>query len=186
MYSDLINFIRDWYQTKDLISLHEPRFKEIDRQYVLDSIDSTFVSSVGEYVDRFERELVSYLGTGHAVATVNGTAALQVALKLAGVGNGDEVITQPLTFVATVNAIAHNNAVPVFVDVDRETLGLCPDALERFLEQTARKKPRGTINKISGRKIAAIVPMHTFGHPCRMKQIMELARSEERRVGKEC
>ncbi|OGR20670.1 MAG: aminotransferase DegT [Desulfobacula sp. RIFOXYA12_FULL_46_16] len=175
MYSDLINFIRDWYRTRDLIPLHEPRFTEIDRQYVLDAIDSTFVSSVGEYVDRFEQALASYLGAEHAVATVNGTAALQVALRLAGVGNGDEVITQPLTFVATANAIAHNNGVPVFVDVNRETLGLCPDALARFLEQTALKKDKATINKISGRKIAAIVPMHTFGHPCRMKQIMELA-----------
>lgn len=175
MYSDLINFIQDWYQTKEGIPLHEPRFTEVDRRYVLDAIDSTFVSSVGKYVDRFEQELASYLGAGHAVATVNGSAALQVALRLAGVEKGDEVITQPLTFVATANAIAHNNASPVFVDVNRENLGLCPDALEKFLDQTARKKARGTINKTSGRKIAAIVPMHTFGHPCRMKQIMELA-----------
>lgn len=175
MYRDLIKFIRDWYQTKELIPLHEPRFKEIDRKYVQDAIDSTFVSSIGEYVDRFEQELASYLGAKYAVATVNGTAALQVALKLAGVGNGDEVITQPLTFVATANAIVQNNATPVFIDVNKETLGLCPNALEKFLDKTAEKNGQGTINKNTGRKISAIVPMHTFGHPCKMKQIMELA-----------
>lgn len=175
MYRDLINFIRDWYQTKAVIPLHEPRFKENDRKYVLDAIDSTFVSSIGEYVDRFEQALAQYLGAEHAVATVNGTAALQVALRLAGVKNGDEVITQPLTFVATANAIAHNNASPLFVDVNKETLGLCPLALERFLDKAAEKNDRGTFNKNTGRKIAAIVPMHTFGHPCKMKQIMELA-----------
>lgn len=177
MYSDLITFIRDWYKTKGIIPLHEPRFREIDRNYVLDAIDSTFVSSIGEYVDRFEQKLAQYLGAAYAVATVNGTAALQTALRVAGVGQDDEVVTQPLTFVATANAIVHNNAVPVFVDVNRETLGLCPAALERFLDQNAQRDDRGTFNKNSGRRIAAIVPMHTFGHPCRMHQILELADS---------
>ncbi len=142
---------------------------------MLDAIESTFVSRVGEYVNRFEQALAQYLGAEHAVATVNGTAALQVALRLAGVQNGDEVITQPLTFVATANAIAHNKAEPVFVDVNKETMGLCPDALERFLDKTAEKKDQGIFNKISGKKISAILPMHTFGHPCKMAQIMELA-----------
>jgi len=175
MYSHLINFIRDWYQSKDFLPLHEPRFKEIDREYVLDAIDSTFVSSVGEYVNRFERELVRYLETGYAIATVNGTAALQVALRLAGVNQNDEVITQPLTFVATANAIVYNNANPVFVDVNKDTLGLCPDALGKFLDQNADKKEHGTFNKKTGQRIAAIVPMHTFGHPCRMEEILKLA-----------
>lgn len=175
MYNHLIDFIRDWYQTKSVIPLHEPRFKERDRQYVLDAIDSTFVSSIGEYVNRFEKELAAYLGAEHAVVTVNGTAALQVALRLAGVGPNDEVITQPLTFVATANAIAYNHASPVFVDVGRDTLGLCPDALETFLDQNADKRERGAFNKKTGQRIAAIVPMHTFGHPCRMKQLLELA-----------
>ncbi len=175
MYRSLTNFIQDWYQTKEFIPLHEPRFKEIDRKYVLDAIDSTFVSSIGEYVDRFEQMLAQYLGAAHGVAVVNGTAALQVALGLAGVQNGDEVITQPLTFVATANAIAHNNARPVFVDVNKETLGLCPDALEKFLDKTAEKKGQATLSKITGKKITAILPMHTFGHPCKMEQIMELA-----------
>ena len=176
MYSDLIKFIRDWYQSnKDFIPLHEPRFKEIDRGYVLDVIDSTFVSSVGEYVDRFEQELAAYLQTDHAVVTVNGTTALQVALRLAGVRPNDEVITQPLTFVATANAIVHNNASPVFVDVNKETLGLCPAALEKFLDQQAEKIGNKTVNKATGQRISAIVPMHTFGHPCRMEQILEIA-----------
>ncbi|MCP4412740.1 MAG: LegC family aminotransferase, partial [Gammaproteobacteria bacterium] len=157
------------------IPLHEPRFKTLDKQYVLDAIDSTFVSSIGEYVNRFERELAACLKAKYAVVTVNGTAALEVALRLAGVKQKDEVITQPLTFVATANAIAHNNANPVFVDVNKDTLGLCPDALEIFLDQNAGKNEHGAFNKNTGQRIAAIVPMHTFGHPCRMEQILELA-----------
>lgn len=175
MYSNLIKFIRDWYQTDQFIPLHEPRFKEIDREYVLDAIDSTFVSSVGEYVNRFERDLAAYLGVKRAVVTVNGTAALQVAFRLAGVKGGDEVITQPLTFVATANAIAYNNASPVFIDVNRDTLGLCPDALEEFLDQYAEKRGKSTFNKITGKRIAAMVPMHTFGHPCKMGRLIALA-----------
>lgn len=175
MYKDLISFIREWYQTDQFIPLHEPRFKDIDKQYVIDAIDSTFVSSVGEYVDRFERELAAYLGVKRAVVTVNGTAALQVALRLSGVEAGDEVITQPLTFVATANAIAHNNAIPIFIDVNLETLGLCPEALSIFLDKNAEKKGESTFNKLTGKRIAAIVPMHTFGHPCKMDMLIELA-----------
>jgi perosamine synthetase len=175
MYKDLIKFIRDWYQTDQFIPLHEPCFKEIDREYVLDAIDSTFVSSVGEYVNRFERDLAAYLDVKRAVVTVNGTAALQVALRLTGVKAGDEVITQPLTFVATANAIAYNNASPIFIDVNRETLGLCPDALELFLDQNAEKRGTSAFNKTTGNRIAAIVPMHTFGHPCRMGSLIDLA-----------
>lgn len=175
MYSNLIKFIRDWYQADQFIPLHEPRFKEIDREYVLDAIDSTFVSSVGEYVNRFERDLAAYMGVKRAVVTVNGTAALQVALRLSGVKGGDEVITQPLTFVATANAIAYNNASPVFIDVNRDTLGLCPDALEEFLDQHAEKRGTSIFNKITGNRIAAMVPVHTFGHPCKMGRLIALA-----------
>lgn len=175
MYSDLITFIREWYQTDNFIPLHEPRFKKIDQAYVADAIDSTFVSSVGEYVNRFERELAAYLGARRAVVTVNGTAALEVALCLAGVKAGDEVITQPLTFVATANAIAHNNASPVFVDVSRDTLGLCPDALEAFLDKHGEQRDGRTVNKTTGNVLSAIVPMHTFGHPCRMDRLIQLA-----------
>jgi perosamine synthetase len=175
IYKNLITFIRDWYKTDKFIPLHEPRFKEIDREYVLDAIDSTFVSSVGEYVNRFERDLAAYLNVKHAVVTVNGTAALQVALRLVGVEAGSEVITQPLTFVATANAIAYNNASSIFVDVNRDTLGLCPDALEKFLDQNAEKRGTNTFNKTTGNRIAAIVPMHTFGHPCKMSRLIDLA-----------
>ena len=118
--------------------------------------------SVGEYVNRFERDLATCLGIKRAVVTVNGTAALQVALRLAGVKAGDEVITQPLTFVATANAIAYNNACPIFIDVNRDTLGLCPDALEQFLDQNAEKRGTSAFNKTTGNRIAAMVPMHTF------------------------
>jgi perosamine synthetase len=175
IYNNLITFIRDWYKTDKFIPLHEPRFKEIDREYVLDAIDSTFVSSVGEYVNRFERDLAAYLNVKRAVVTVNGTAALQVALRLVGVKAGSEVITQPLTFVATANAIAYNNASPIFIDVNSDTLGLCPDALEQFLDQNAEKRGTNTFNKTTGNRIAAIVPMHTFGHPCRMGRLIDLA-----------
>jgi perosamine synthetase len=175
MYKDLIKFIRDWYQTDQLIHLHEPRFKEIDREYVIDAINSTFVSSVGEYVNRFENNLAAYLGVKRAVVTVNGTTALQVALRLVGVKDSDEVITQPLTFVATANAIAYNNASPIFVDVNRDTLGLCPDALELFLDQNAEKRGTYAFNKTTGKRIAAIVPMHTFGHPCKIGRLIDLA-----------
>lgn len=175
MYSDLISFIRDWYQTDQFISLHEPRFKEIDKEYVTDAIESTFVSSVGEYVTKFENELGKYLGVKHVVAVVNGTTALQIALQIAGTKGGDEVITQPLTFVATANAIVHNNSKPVFVDVNKETLGLCPEALGKFLDQNAEKRDGRAFNKKTNKPISAIVPMHTFGLPCRIKEIKEIA-----------
>lgn len=181
MYSDLIRFIRDHYRTEDFIALHAPTFKEADRQYVLDAIDSTFVSSVGEYVNRFERDLASFTGAARVVATVNGTTALQAGLRLVGVGPGDEVITQPLTFVATANAVAHLCAHPVFVDVDRDTMGLSPDALEIWLVSNAyiQEGKDGipqAYNTSTNRRIGAILPMHTFGHPCRIKRIVEIAR----------
>lgn len=177
MFEEIIGFIRQWCGTDDFIPLHAPIFGAKDREYVLDAIDSTFVSSVGEYVNRFERELAAYTGAKRAVATVNGTTALQVALDLIGVRFGDEVITQPLTFVATANAISHSNAQPVFVDVDRETLGLSPDALRDFLETHAQKREDGAYNQTTHRRISAIVPMHTFGHPCRMEAILQIADS---------
>jgi len=175
MFDNLIQFIKGWYKTDDFIPLHEPRFGALDRKYVMDAIDSTFVSSVGEYVNRFERDLAKYVGSRRAIVTVNGTSALQVALRLAGVESGDEVITQPLTFIATANAIAHSNAHPIFIDVNRETLGLCPDALETFLDQCAEKRDTRTYNKVTGRRISAMVPMHTFGHPCQMERLVEVA-----------
>jgi aminotransferase in exopolysaccharide biosynthesis len=156
------------------IPLHAPVFDGNERKYLLDCIDSTFVSSVGEYVNRFEKELAEYVGAKRAVVTVNGTSALQVALRLAGVMPGDEVLTQALTFVATANSIHYCNAHPVFLDVDRDRLGLSPDAVSDFLNEHAVRKSDGVYNKDTSRRIAAIVPMHTFGHPCRIDQLCAL------------
>ncbi len=134
-YRTIIDFIRSLYPNRDLIPLHEPHFGGTEKKYVMDCIDSTFVSSVGKYVDRFEEMVHEYTGTRKAVATVNGTAALHIALLLAGVQPGDLVITQPLTFIATCNAISYCGAEPVFVDINRETLGLSPDRLENWLAE---------------------------------------------------
>jgi len=177
MYKDLVNFAKNLYGTNEFIPLHAPTFKKRDREYVLDAIDSTFVSSVGEYVNRFERDLAAYTGAARAIATVNGTTALQSALKLVGVQWKDEVITQALTFVATANAIAHLGASPVFLDVDRDTMGLSPEALDTFLKENAILKDNGAYNKVTGQRIAAIVPMHTFGHPCRIEKIVKIAKT---------
>ena len=123
MIGDTIRFIRGIYDTKDFIPLHEPRFIGNEKNYLIECIDSTFVSSVGKFVDQFEEEMATFTGAKYAVATSNGTSALHIALLLAGVEKGDEVITQPLTFVATCNAINYLGANPVFIDVDKKTLG---------------------------------------------------------------
>jgi aminotransferase in exopolysaccharide biosynthesis len=177
MYNDLINFVRELYGTQAFIPLHAPTFTQRDKDYVMDAIDSTFVSSVGQYVNRFEQDLAAFTGAARAVATVNGTCALQTALKLVGVESNDDVITQPLTFVATANAIAHLGAAPVFVDVDKDTMGLSPDALDAFLTAHAVRRDSGAYNRHTHRRIAAILPMHTFGHPCRIEQIVAVAKA---------
>lgn len=156
------------------IPLHRPIFEGNERQYVLDCIESNFVSSVGEKVAEFEEKVAAFTESRHAIATVNGTAALHTAIELAGVQPGDEVISQALTFVATCNAITYAGAVPVFIDVDVDTMGLSPRALRKFLEKNVKKTPTGAINKSSGKKIAACVPMHTFGLPCRIREIAEI------------
>lgn len=166
MFESLVRFVREQYRTNEFIPLHAPVFAGHERQYVTDTIESTFVSSVGAYVDRFERDIATYTASPRAVATVNGTAALHIALQLAGVRAGELVITQPLTFVATCNAIAYCNAEPVFIDVDRHTLGLSPKALAAWLEEHARLGDDGLCRtKLDGRVVRACVPMHTFGHP---------------------
>lgn len=166
MFDALIRFIREQYRTNDPVPLHAPVFMGMEREYVLNAIDSTFVSSVGVYVDRFERGIAVYTNAERAVATVNGTAALHVALRLAGVQADDLVITQPLTFVATCNAITYCGAEPLFIDVDRHTLGLSPTALDNWLSEFAIVDDRGICRtRIAGRPIRACVPMHTFGHP---------------------
>jgi len=169
-----IDFIRGLYQTAEFIPLHEPKFVGNEKAYVIDCIDSTFVSSVGQYVDRFEQMMAEYTGAKYAIATVNGTAALHVALKLVGVSQGDEVITQPLSFIATCNAISYCGAMPVLVDVDRDTLGLSPVSLRSFLSTNTTQTSAGCINNGTGKKISAVVPMHTFGHPCRIDEIAKI------------
>lgn len=183
-FQSIIDFIRSIYPNRDFIPLHEPFFSGNEKQYVLDCIDSTFVSSVGKYVDRFEEMVCELTGAQHAIATVNGTAALHIALLLAGVKKGDLVITQPLTFIATCNAISYCGADPVFVDVDNKTLGLSAKALELWLyqnceidianENSKNQNSQVCIHKISRRHIKACVPMHTFGHPCEIDKIVEI------------
>lgn len=172
MFSDIVLFIRQLYnKTTDIIPLHEPRFIGNEKRYVNECIDSTFVSSVGPFVERFEKEFAEYVGSRYAIATVNGTAALHAALIVAGVDRDDEVITQPLTFIATANAIRYSGANPVFVDVDRDTMGLSPTSLKHFLEQECAVANGRCVNRSSGKTIKACVPMHTFGHPCRIDEI---------------
>ena len=173
MFDALIRFIRAQYGTGEFIPLHAPVFAGNERSYVLHTIDSTFVSSVGPFVDRFEREMAAYTGSPRAVATVNGTAALHVALLLAGVRPGDLVLTQALTFVGTCNAIAYCGAQPVFLDVDRETLGLSPAALSGWLEENVRLDEDGVCRtRQDGLPVRVCVPMHTFGHPVDIDGLM--------------
>lgn len=151
--------------------LHRPVFGGKEKDYLAECIDSNFVSSVGARVGEFEERIAAYVGARHAVAVVNGTSALHIALKLAGATVGTEVITQALTFVATCNALSYLGAEAVFVDVERKTLGMSPDSLRNFLEHGAERRKDGVWNKSSGRRIAACVPMHSFGHPCRIDEI---------------
>lgn len=174
IYAGLIAMIRQVYTGHDFVALHAPVFAGNEKQYLLDCIDSTFVSSVGAYVDRFEQMMCELTGACHAIATVNGTAALHLALILAGVRDGDEVITQPLSFVATCNAISYERAHPVFVDVDPATWSLSPDALRTFLEAHAERCSDGVYNKTTGRPIRAVVPMHTFGMPGKTRELADI------------
>ncbi|GGF94446.1 MULTISPECIES: LegC family aminotransferase [Cysteiniphilum] len=171
MYNAFIEFVKSLYPNQGFIPLHEPRFIGNEKNYLNDCIDSTFVSSVGKYVDQFEDALADKLGADYAVATVNGTAALHMCLLLVGVEQNDEVITQPLTFIATCNAIAYCSAHPVFVDVDLDTMGMSPESLRKFLECNAKLDKGVCYNKTTGRRITACIPMHTFGHPCRIDEI---------------
>ncbi len=175
LFEEVVEFVRQQFDEPDaFIPLHVPRFEGKEREYVMDAIDSTFVSSVGAYVDKFEEMMCQITGAKHATATVNGTSALHTALLLAGVEKRDEVITQPLTFVATANAIAYTGAKPVFVDVDRDTMGLSPYKLKRFLTETLIRQDDNWINRFTGKRIAACVPMHTFGLPARVDEIREI------------
>ena len=171
-YSDLIEFIKKQYPNKNTIPLHEPSFNGNEKEYVLDTINSTFVSSVGAYVDKFEVMMAELTSTKKAVATVNGTSALQVALRLAGVSIGDEVLTQALTFIATINAIIYNGASPVFLDVDLDTMGLSPKSVRLFLEEFGELRDGICFNKKTNKKISACLPMHTFGFPVHLDELI--------------
>lgn len=170
-YSHIVNHIKSLFPNQDFIPLHEPRFIGNEKKYVADAIDSTFVSSVGAYVNRFEEMMQDITRAKYAIATVNGTAALHMALIVAGVKQGDEVLSQDLTFIATANAISYIGAKPVFIDIDRKTLGLSAENLEAFLQEFGRKADDATYNSKTGNRIAACVPMHSFGFPCEIDRI---------------
>ncbi|QLC67463.1 LegC family aminotransferase [Flavobacterium sp. LPB0248] len=169
-----ISFIKEQYKTENFIPLHVPRFDGNEKKYLLETIDSTFVSSVGAYVDQFEVMMQDITNTKRAVAVVNGTAAIQIALRLIGVKAGDEVLTQALTFVATANAIAYQNATPVFLDVDLDTMGLSPKSVALFLEEFGDLREDGCYNKKTGKKISACLPMHTFGFPVHLDELIDI------------
>jgi aminotransferase in exopolysaccharide biosynthesis len=170
---EFISLVKELYGN-DFVPLHRPVFEGNEKQYLVDCIDSNFVSSVGEKVTEFERKIAEFTGSKFAVATVNGTAALHMCLHLTGVGCGDEVITQALTFVATGNAISYCGANPVFIDVDKDTAGMSPRSLNIFLDNNAELRNGVTYNKNTQRIIKACVPMHTFGLPCRINEISEI------------
>lgn len=180
-YNEIVAFIRNLYGKPDgFIPLHAPVFMGNEKKYLEECIDTTFVSSVGKFVDQFEEKMAQYTGSTKAVACVNGTNALHLALKLVGVEPDTEVITQPLTFIATTNAISYCSAQPVFLDVDLDTMGLSPDSLRNWLKESTTRKlnkstnSHDTINKLTGRRISACVPMHTFGLPCRIEEIVRV------------
>lgn len=168
---EAITFIQDIYKTKDFIPLHAPTFGGNEKKYLQETIDTTFVSSVGAYVDLFEKNIALISKTKKAVAVVNGTSGIQVALRLVGVKEGDEVITQALTFVATANAITYNGASPIFLDVDLDTMGLSSKAVSAFLEEFGDLREDGCFNKKTGKKISACLPMHTFGFPVHLDEL---------------
>ena len=175
MFDDFVSFVQDMYDTSDLIPLHTPKFNGNEKKYILETIDSTFVSSIGSFVGEFEQKIAKYTGVKYAVAMVNGTSALHISLLLSGVQKNTEVITQSLTFVATCNAIKYCGANPVFIDVNKETLGLSPDSLKFFLEEFCEIREDGYCwNKSSHKKISACLPMHTFGFPVQLNEIKKI------------
>jgi len=169
---DTLKKVLPWNDEK--VFLHEPYMQGNEWDYVKECLDTGWVSSAGKYVDLFESKVAEFTGVKHAVAVVNGTAALQLALQLVEVKAGDEVLVPALTFVATANAVAHCGAVPHFIDSDEKTLGVNPSKLAAYLEEIAEMRQNGCFNKQSGRRIKAVVPMHTFGHPVDIEPLLEL------------
>ena len=175
MYSDVVQFIRTLFnEPKGFIPLHAPCFTGNEKAYLNECIDTTFVSGVGSFVGRFEDRIAEYTGAKKAVACVNGTNALHLALMLAGVEQHDEVITQALTFIATANAISYCGAHPVFIDVDRDTMGLSPEKMREWLKEHAEIKNKACFNQSTQRRIKACVPMHTFGRPVHLDEMVQL------------
>lgn len=171
-YKHITSFIKDLYGNHDFVPLSVPKFIGNEKKYLNECIDTTFVSSVGAFVDRFEKDVAQYTGAKKAVVCVSGTNALHMALMLSGVERNDEVLTQALTFIATCNALSYIGAVPVFIDVDKSTMGLSPEALKNWLiTNTYEGKDGQCYNKNTGRRVKACVPMHTFGHPVRIDEI---------------
>lgn len=173
-YSKIIEFIHTLYKSQDFIPLSVPKFIGNEKKYIEDCIDTTFVSSVGKYVDRFEEEMAKYTGAKKAVVCVSGTNALHMSLMLVGVERDDEVLTQALTFIATCNALSYIGAHPVFIDVDRDTMGLSPAAMKEWLSKNAEIRNKECFNKRTGRRVKACVPMHTFGHPVHIEELVNL------------
>lgn len=175
MFEAFTRFVQDLYQTEDFIPLHAPKFNGNEKKYLQKTIDSTFVSSVGEFVNEFEHKIAEYTGIKYAIATVNGTAALHASLVLSGVKSNTEVITQSLTFIATCNAISYCGAQAIFVDVDRSTLGMSPQSLETFLEEYCEIRDDGNCwNKSTNNRVSACLPMHTFGFPVQTDKIKHI------------
>lgn len=174
MYNSVVDFIHQLYQTDEFVPLHVPLFIGNEKKYINECIDTTFVSSVGQFVDRFEEMVAEYTGAKKAVVCVSGTNALHMAMMLVGVERDDEVLTQALTFIATCNAISYIGAHPVFIDVDRDTMGLSPEAMKTWLVKNAEVKKGQCYNKRTGRRIKACVPMHTFGHPVKLDELVAL------------
>lgn len=168
----IIEMVRSQFKDLEFIPLHAPTFRGNEKKYLNECIDTTFVSSVGAFVDRFEKNLADLSEVPKSVAVVNGTAALHCALKLLGVDEKQEVISQSLTFIATANAISYLGAKPVFVDVDLDTMGLSPKALQEFLLEFGDKREDGTYNKKTQKKIGACVVMHTFGFAARIEELL--------------
>lgn len=174
MFSQITDFIHNLYGTMDTVPLHAPKFMGNEKKYLDECIDTTFVSSVGKFVDRFENEIAAYTGAARAVVCVSGTNALHMAMMLVGVERDDEVLTQALTFIATCNAISYIGAHPVFVDVDLDTLGMSPVAVRSWLEKNAEMRNGECYNRNTGRRVKACVPMHTFGHPVRIDVLVDI------------
>ena len=173
-YSKTIDFIKEVFGDLEFTPLAVPVFAGNEKKYMEECIDTTFVSSVGKFVDRFENDMAAYAGCKKAVVCVSGTNALHMSMMLVGVERDDEVLTQALTFIATCNAISYIGAYPVFIDVDMSTMGLSPDALKEWLVKNAEVKNGHCYNKKTGRRVKACVPMHTFGHPVRIEEIANL------------